>query len=180
MNETWMQTHGLMYEQHAHDIHMPSHIINNEIVMFMNILFSIHLLFAFSDQANMLMCIVNEAFAKYEILTNRVLCIRVIFVYLYVCLLFFNCLFSFNSLAIAHFFMPFHSAHNLFQFYIKFLIWIFPFFCSLALHISVISSPVFVTLSRMCAWNEFNEFCKWNSWFSSRKLNVLKSTKLWF
>lgn len=67
MNETRMQTHGLMYEQHAHAIHMPSHIINNEIVMFMNILFSIHLLFAYSDPANMLMCIVNSIFAKYEI-----------------------------------------------------------------------------------------------------------------
>lgn len=180
MNETWMQTHGLMYEQHAHDIHMPSHIINNGIVMFMNILFSIHLLFAFSDQANMLMCIVNRAFAKYEILDesrsvhSRYLCLLICVFALFQLSLFVQL--SRDSTFLHAISFGSQSLSILYKIpYLNFSI-----FCSLALHISVISLPVFVTLSRMCAWNEFNEFCKWNSWFSTRKLNVLKSTKLWF
>lgn len=60
-----MEMQSLMYEQHAHAIH--SRIINNEIVMFMNLLFSIHLLFpAASAEVNMLMRkydILNESFS---------------------------------------------------------------------------------------------------------------------
>lgn len=59
---THTKQRGLMYEQHAYAIYMPSHIINNWIVMFMNMLFSIHLLFVFYKQVNMLMCNVNTRF----------------------------------------------------------------------------------------------------------------------